>query len=530
MATADAIDRAKTGGAKGEVLRKAIDDAKTQYAAKKKAWQNSLNGWTSTYKFQIKSVHVASNKVYYELYSSDWTRYQSMAALGRGITYGFPEGSVYNQTVPISTAVVVSGVPTKYYMVVSNLNGAKKEVKKPGAAYILRVDISSNVWKDYHAMLSAYNKYATAKKTYDDFRKKYFPVTPLPKKTGDGDGGGGGSDDKTTTDYVYAYNDQDLKYNLGAVNYQYFKDYAEEIDSNGTTGIQHVPGGNAPVFRIKNGQEAFASTDKISGKSKDKNFLYGSETVEWAREVPAHASKGVIQSMVKPKTIGAQQNTSGGVALSPEQATKLGKEMNPHRMGFQFHYNPANFTIAWQGSPNVDIGVVMGGQDKFGPIGAASGTGSGFSISVPLNRMADMQFVNQSESTWSKIPWERLYGTSLKEQKATGPVQAEPTFEDLRKIRDLGTMYDVEFLLQVVLGYKLKSGIRLGKNQLTADLGYLGGFPVEVHLGKNMRYYASITGITVYHSIFTKDMVPMVSAITINCARIPDYSPAARNS
>jgi hypothetical protein len=526
MATADAIDRAKTGGSKGQVLKKAVDDAYTLYKAKKKTWQNSLNGWTSTYKFQIKSVTVASNKIYYELYSSDWVRYQTMAALGRGIVYGFPEGSVYNQTVPISSAVTVSGTPTKYYMVVSNINGAKKEIKKPGAATILRVDISSEVWKDYYAMLSAYAKYKTAKKTYDDFRKKYFPVTPLPKPdTGTG-GGGGNIKDKTTDDYVYAYNDQDLKYNLGAIKYQYFKDYKETIDDKDTTGLQYVPGGNAPTFRIKNGQEAFVSTEG----SRGGHLLDGSGKTLWARQVPTHASKGIIQSMVKTKKADIGKNTSGGTALSPEQAEKLGKEMNPFRMGFQFHYNPANFTITWQGSPNVDIGALMGGQDKFGPIGAASGTGSGFSISVPLNRMADMQFVNQSEDTWKNIPWKQLYGIGINPQNTSGPVQADPTYDDLRKIRDLGTMYDVEFLLQVVLGYRLKSGIRLGKNQLTADLGYLGGFPVEVHLGKNMRYYASITGITVYHSIFTKDMVPMVSAITINCARIPDYSPAARNS
>jgi hypothetical protein len=530
MATADAIDRAKTGGSKGQVLKKAMDDAFILYKNAKQSVNGRIKSYNARYKFNIKSVHVvsSSNKIYYELYTSEWLRYQSQVTTLGSIVYGFPEGSVYNQAIAVSTSLEVSGIPTKYYMVVDNVYGAKKEVKNPGDAMILRVDTKSYEWRAYNSFLAAEAKYKTAKKIYDDFRKKYFPVTPLPKNGG----GGGDNKDNTTNDYVYAYNDQDLKYNLGAVKYQYFKDFKETITSGGQKGLQYTPGGNAPTFRIKNGQEAFSSTEKIwaNGNIPFTDALNGSEDAKWFREVETHASKGIIQSMVKPKTIGAQQNTSGGVALSPEQATKLGKEMNPHRMGFQFHYNPANFTITWQGSPNVDIATVMGGADKFGPIGAASGTGSGFSISVPLNRMADMQFVNQSESTWYTIPWRNLYGVDVNPPNVTGPVQAEPTWEDLRKIRDLGTMYDVEFLLQTVLGYKLKSGIRLGKNQLTADLGYLGGFPVEVHLGKNMRYYASITGITVYHSIFTKDMVPMVSAITINCARIPDYSPAARNA
>jgi hypothetical protein len=191
-------------------------------------------------------------------------------------------------------------------------------------------------------------------------------------------------------------------------------------------------------------------------------------------------------------------------------------------MGFQFHYNPSRIGTTWQGTVNVDVGFVASGKDKFGPVGSSLSTGSGVTVTIPINRLADMKYVNTSESTWSDMPWRELYGMTLK-PAPSGKESKTPTFEDLRKIRDLGTMYDVEFLLQTILGYRMKSAIRLNRHSMTADLGYLGGQPVELHLGKNIRYYVSVNSISVNHSIFTKDMIPTLSELTITCSRIPDY-------
>jgi putative thioredoxin len=70
----------------------------------------------------------------------------------------------------------------------------------------------------------------------------------------------------------------------------------------------------------------------------------------------------------------------------------------------------------------------------------------------------------------------------------------------------MGTMYDVEYLLRTLLGYTLKSYLR---NNQTADMGYLGARPVELHLGKSLRYLGTVTSLRIEHVIFNEQMVPL---------------------
>jgi hypothetical protein len=61
----------------------------------------------------------------------------------------------------------------------------------------------------------------------------------------------------------------------------------------------------------------------------------------------------------------------------------------------------------------------------------------------------------------------------------------------------------------------------------TSDMGYLGAFPVEMHLGNSLRYVAIIDSINVNHVIFTDQMVPIFSTVSISAKRVPDYQGGA---
>lgn len=483
--------------------------------------------------FERESVSPPKGPIW-ENHHLNWSQWR-----GAFISWGFPETTVWNGAVestrgpafPLSGSgenavgglvLTTNGGTGSSYGVKFSLNQlsdglGEKELKKLKDAVINPRIFGAEgepTWRLANEMNKALRNLLEAKARLD---KAWVEPPPAPPKPEDA------PVVETIPTNLYAYNDTTLKYNLGAVNYAYFRDYGESPTGNSKDiGLQYTPGGNAPIHRIKNGREAFSGLHLVDSGKKNKK---GEAIWEYKDNVTPYASKGIIQSMIKPKDI--QANTSGNTNLSPEQAGKLGKALNPMRMGFQFHYNPSDLTISWQGSPNVDVGFVMSGQDKFGPVGAASGTGSGFTINIPINRLADQQFVGLPESQWGNINWEKIYGIGISEQDPKAKVSQTPTYDDLRKIRDLGTMYDVEYLLQTILGYQMKSGIRVGKHQMTADLGYLGGFPVEVHLGKNMRYYVSIQGISVYTKHFSKDMVPLISGLTIACSRLPDYSPSA---
>jgi hypothetical protein len=122
--------------------------------------------------------------------------------------------------------------------------------------------------------------------------------------------------------------------------------------------------------------------------------------------------------------------------------------------------------------------------------------------------MLDIKYINKDGSLNSGKTVDNLWP------------QNKPNADTLKRIRNRGTMYDVEFLLQTMFSYEpIRSQLR-GK---TSDIGFLGAFPVELHLGNKLRYVAIIDNITVNHVIFTEDMVPMFTTVSISAKRVPDY-------
>jgi hypothetical protein len=87
-------------------------------------------------------------------------------------------------------------------------------------------------------------------------------------------------------------------------------------------------------------------------------------------------------------------------------------------------------------------------------------------------------------------------------------------------IYNKGTMYDLEFLLRVLMGTTMDSYLR-GEN--TADMGWLPAIPVELHLGKSLRYLGVVNSLNINHMIFNERMVPLFSTVDIAFARLPDY-------
>ena len=71
-----------------------------------------------------------------------------------------------------------------------------------------------------------------------------------------------------------------------------------------------------------------------------------------------------------------------------------------------------------------------------------------------------------------------------------------------------------------MLGVTIDSSLR---NIKTADLGWVGAMPVELHLGPGLRYWGTLAGLTVNHVLFNERMVPMFSTVRIDFNRLPDY-------
>lgn len=191
---------------------------------------------------------------------------------------------------------------------------------------------------------------------------------------------------------------------------------------------------------------------------------------------------------------------------SPESASYFDK----NNYGFQFQYNPGTVSMTYQTSPNVDVTMMTSGQEMFNLAGTSSSQGS-VSFQIVINRTFDMQYYN---NLGQLEPGRR-------DRYSKPPVDSQ----EEKDIYEKGTMYDIEFLLRTLMGTSMLSYLRAGR---TADMGWLPAIPVELHLGKSMRYLGTVNSLSLNHMIFNERMVPILTTVDINFSRLPDYPPAGQ--
>ena len=258
-----------------------------------------------------------------------------------------------------------------------------------------------------------------------------------------------------------------LIYNLPGVKEMYFSNSAFQSE------VLFVNAGNQPVF-----------VTKADDLWKDTSKAY----------------KGMIQTNTIYKPLGTSAPKTKAVVIN---------DINKGPYAFQFLYNPNLVSMEYNGAPDVDPIYEATGQDKSNLVGSASSSSS-ISFNVLINRMNDFKYADA------------ILAGNLAASDIYPLINRENVLEDVKQIQQMGTMYDVEHLLRTLLGYGLPSALR---HRATADIGYLGAFPVELHLGKSLRYLGVVGSISLSHTIFTKDMVPVFTNLSIAFNRLPDYPP-----
>lgn len=293
--------------------------------------------------------------------------------------------------------------------------------------------------------------------------------------------------------------------------------------------IYNLPGVKSGYFKPNDFANEFIVVGNAPSRVASANELWGGPSyIEAAEILYKGAHKGMIQSYILPG-----QNKGKTKYFDPNQGKNAGlKSINKRRYGFQFMYNPSTISMHYAGAPQVDIGLEISGADKVALIGSGV-TSSTVSFQLLINRMGDMRVINRliqslSDNTKNKQTltndddWKEVYSTA-----ANHPTkQVDPDVTDLltefKGIREKGTMYDIEYLLRTLIGYELPSQLR--GNALTSDIGYLGAYPVELHIGKNMRYLVTVDSFDITHTIFTQDMVPVFTNMSITCNRLPEFN------
>ncbi len=285
-----------------------------------------------------------------------------------------------------------------------------------------------------------------------------------------------------------------LVYNAGISKESYFRSQSAQ------TGGFNI--GNQSGLNGRNGLWRILQTDSAGNTPA---------AIDWATSLwsKTQAYKGMIS---------ASLHKEGAPATDDKAAAKTNPLLVSERTdgkfyGFQFHYNPGSVSLGYGGAPPVDVSLMASGREKFISYGTGAGAGSvGFNFI--LNRINDMKYFDPSTGKLKQ-------GVSPNVFSGRAPSEVE-----LKDIYNRGTMYDMEFLFRTLLGYEYESALGRGMSwdRKTADLGWLGGKPVEVHLGKSLRYLGRVVSLDITHVLFTERMVPTFTEVSIGIQRIPDVT------
>lgn len=282
--------------------------------------------------------------------------------------------------------------------------------------------------------------------------------------------------------------DEPVTYNIGGVKDAYFGNIS--LMDNGRVGLTGRGDGNDQIMYINN----------TPARVKDATDLWST----------SQASKGMLQTYL-PRAAASNDIFAGLDASSAGDVIAGTSLTRQKKYGFQFLYNPNVVTMNVSGAAAVDYMKYVASPVKVMP---DTGTSGYISFEILLNRMHDFQYIRENGTLRNNLTVEQVYGSA-----ATAGSQ-----EELAKIYKLGTMYDIEYLFKSIIGIEYNTQFR----GVTADLGFLTGVVVELHIGQSMRYLVVINNIKIVHSLFDNRMVPLSSIVEISASRIPDYQTAAK--
>lgn len=203
-------------------------------------------------------------------------------------------------------------------------------------------------------------------------------------------------------------------------------------------------------------------------------------------------------------TLGAKADakTTAKSGVSSD-ATKLSAADTNY--GFQFLWNPT--TISSSVMRNMDI--TPSNADRLKAVAGAFPGQETVSFNIVLDRINDFACLKRSNNPETLS---RYYSTGY-------PSTTDDTFA--KKIQELlakGTMADLEYLFKAINGGSTAWKSLLGKE--TSNIGFLMPTLLGLVLGPDvttsLSYVGWLTGITMQHEIFTQDMIPLRTTVSIN--------------
>ena len=278
--------------------------------------------------------------------------------------------------------------------------------------------------------------------------------------------------------------------------YVYFRPEADDLSSGVFSGKY-----NPPPHSVTRSFPPIAFISSASNETKGDIQVYDvAQVALFKKYTDAYTMNNSIAKTVQRELGFIYQD-----ALNVNKSTKVkGNAPSLKSLwGFQFTYNPPSITYGLSVDGTIDWTAYGGSEGDIA--NQLFGTGT-IEIKLLLNRIHDLSVLRLPFSK-NSYSWDAGYPRTLSK-------------EDIEGIITRGTEYDLEFLYRTVNGDPQYTPA-MKHNTPTSDFGLLYGVPVWLRLHDNMRYKVVLQQLNVNHIGFTKDMIPILSEVSLSFMRIP---------
>jgi hypothetical protein len=324
---------------------------------------------------------------------------------------------------------------------------------------------------------------------------------------------------KTGQSYQQVNTDKNPTYGSGAYLQKYFqqvktpKKHVTNTNPSDTT-VPVVPTNNTPAG-IKFNLAPHNWSLPINQRMFSTSSTSQTQSDQSGRRARMWCYLGASDSNYADKT---QTNTTTAAVVAG--GTNVAASLDT-QWGFQFLWNPTQIGTSVQRNAN----LVPQAMDAFaGRAPLFPGT-EALSFVAVINRVNDFacfKSLSLPSTTLTDLSKERLdfilQGAASYYPKSAGAVQ--DTNNLIKELMARGTMADIEYIFKMINGDGANGTTwtnALGRK--TSDINFLAPTPVAVQFGPNadsLSYVGWVESISVSHQMFTEDMIPIHSEVTIN--------------
>ena len=216
---------------------------------------------------------------------------------------------------------------------------------------------------------------------------------------------------------------------------------------------------------------------------------------------PAKTDTGIIV----PTNTGVDTNNKGA-ASHPQD----------NYWGFQFLWNPTDFTNILTRNAN----VVPSSLDAHAALSGLFTAMENIQFTIVIDRINDFVCIKGKTYTsdYATTPFIDYKTIADKYYTSGYPGTSQDKIAQLSDLAKKGTMADIEYIYKMINGSGQNGKLwENGLNRITSDLAFLSPTAVALQLGPtadSLSYIGWFESLTIKHSVFTEDMIPIHSEVT----------------